>query len=74
MPLQAFINKTQMDAILTWYFKNFLNKTVQTITYSAYNNDFNRATVNCVDTEAPTPTRTVEQIKQATKPGSIVID
>lgn len=51
--LQATLNKDQLNALITWYFDNFLNKAVRSVQYSCYNQDVSSAAVNCVDKAAP---------------------
>lgn len=72
--LTAALSKEQLNSIITWYFKNFLNKNVTGVAYSCYNSEVNSVTVRCTDAETPKPTRTVEQIKKAVTPSQIEID
>lgn len=73
--LEASLTKEQLTAIISWYFRNFLNKEPTRVSYhNNYSNEFNRADIQCTELDAPAPTRTVAQIKQAVKPGTIVID
>lgn len=72
--MDARLMKSDLDAILRWYFENFLNKNVSSIAYTVSSQDLYRVDLRCIDKDVTPPTRTVEQINQAVKPGNIVID
>lgn len=72
--LKASLTKAQNDEIIKWYFRNFLNKEVSSVEYDVYSNALHRINISCTDIQVPVPTRTVEQIKSATKSSTIVID
>jgi hypothetical protein len=52
---EATLSKDQVNALITWYFDQFLNKTVQGVSFSIYSGEVSRATISCKDKARPAP-------------------
>lgn len=53
---EATLTRDQVNSLITWYFDQFLNKNVQSVTHASYNNELNRTVVRCRDKAVPNKT------------------